>query len=61
MAPDIVPAVDVSAVKLARLDVVKDSVPAMTKALEGADSLVIATGFVPGEHPTGPWHPTALC
>ena len=48
MAPDIVPAVDISAVKLAKLDVVKDSVDAMAETLKGADSLVIATGFVPG-------------
>ena len=48
MAPDVVPAVDISAVKLAKLDVVKDSVDAMASTLQGADSLVIATGFVPG-------------
>lgn len=43
-----VASVDTSAVALAHLDVVKDSVDEMAKTLEGADSLVIATGFVPG-------------
>jgi len=41
-------AVDTKAVTLAKLDVVKDSVSAMTEALKGNDALVIATGFVPG-------------
>jgi len=43
-----VSAVDASAVTLAKLDVEKDSVAAMSTALKGVDSLVIATGFVPG-------------
>ena len=43
-----VASVDTSAVALAHLDVVKDSVDEMAQTLEGADSLVIATGFVPG-------------
>ena len=42
-----VASVDTSAVTLAHLDVVKDSVDEMAKSLAGADSLVIATGFVP--------------
>ena len=42
-----VTSVDTSAVTLAHLDVVKDSVDEMAKSLAGADSLVIATGFVP--------------
>ena len=40
--------VDTSAVTLKRLDVVKDSVDDMAATLKGADALVIATGFVPG-------------
>jgi len=40
--------VDASAVSLAQLDVVKNSVPQLTTTLTGADALVIATGFVPG-------------
>merc|ERR1712216_283484 len=43
-----VAAVDTSAVELARLDVVEDSVEALAKTMAGADSLVIATGFIPG-------------
>jgi len=43
-----VAAVDTSAVTLAKLNVVKDSVSEMAATLKGADSLVIATGFVPG-------------
>jgi uncharacterized protein YbjT (DUF2867 family) len=39
--------VDTSAVELKHLDVVKDSVDQLAATLEGADSLVIATGFVP--------------
>ena len=42
-----VTSVDTSAVTLAHVDVVKDSVDEMAKSLAGADSLVIATGFVP--------------
>ena len=41
-------AVDTSAVELKKLDVVTDSVDALAQTLAGADSLVIATGFVPG-------------
>jgi len=40
--------VDTSAVTFARLDVVKDSVDAIAQTLAGVDSLVIATGFIPG-------------
>ena len=43
-----VDAVDTSGVRLAQLDVVKDSADALSATLKGADSLVIATGFVPG-------------
>lgn len=43
-----VASVDTSAVELTHLDVVKDSVDALTSALKGADAMVIATGFVPG-------------
>merc|ERR1712127_105463 len=43
-----VASVDTSAVNLKQLDVVSDSVDAITEVLRGADSLVIATGFVPG-------------
>lgn len=43
-----VASVDTSSVTLAHLDVVKDSVDELAKTLEGAQSLVIATGFVPG-------------
>ncbi|KAG7367645.1 NmrA family protein [Nitzschia inconspicua] len=42
-----VASVDTSAVELKHLDVVKDSVDQLAATLEGADSLVIATGFVP--------------
>merc|ERR1719174_3452276 len=41
-------AIDTSAVSLAALDVEKNSVPQMTETLKGADGLVIAVGFVPG-------------
>lgn len=41
-------AIDASAVELKRLDVEKDSVSAMSATLSGADALVIAVGFVPG-------------
>jgi len=43
-----VPSVDTSAVTLAKLDVVKDDVGTMTQTLKGAQALVIAVGFVPG-------------
>lgn len=43
-----VASVDTSAVELTHLDVVKDSVDELTAALKGADAMVIATGFVPG-------------
>lgn len=43
-----VASVDTSAVDLQRLDVVKDSVDELAKTMEGATSLVIATGFIPG-------------
>ena len=41
-------AVDASSVELKGLDVEKDSVDAMAATLKGADSLLIAVGFVPG-------------
>lgn len=40
--------VDTSSVELKHLDVVKDSVDDIAKTLEGADALVICTGFIPG-------------
>merc|ERR1719265_1668380 len=40
--------VDTKGISLKRLDCVKDSVDTMAKAMEGANALVIATGFVPG-------------
>jgi nucleoside-diphosphate-sugar epimerase len=43
-----VASVDTSAVELAHLDVVLDSVDQLAETLKGADALVIATGFVPG-------------
>lgn len=43
-----VASVDTSSVSLQKLDVVADSVDAMANSLKGADALVIATGFVPG-------------
>jgi len=43
-----VASVDTSAVALKRLDVVKDSIDDLVLSLEGAESLVIATGFIPG-------------
>jgi NAD(P)-dependent dehydrogenase (short-subunit alcohol dehydrogenase family) len=43
-----VAAVDLSSVTLAKLDVVKNSVDELAATLKGADALVIATGFVPG-------------
>lgn len=41
-------AVDTKGVTLKKLDVAKDSIATMTTLLKGADALVIATGFVPG-------------
>lgn len=46
-----VASVDTSAVNLKRLDVVKDSVDDLAANMAGAQSLVIATGFVPGKNP----------
>eukprot|EP00415_Alexandrium_ostenfeldii_P000353 UN0353 len=43
-----VKAVDTTGVSLKKLDVVKDSVDALAATLQGADALVVATGFVPG-------------
>jgi len=43
-----VSAVDTKGVALKKLDVVKDSVDALAATLKGADALVVATGFVPG-------------
>ena len=43
-----VASVDTSAVDLKRLDIVQDSVDALAATLKGADALVIAVGFVPG-------------
>jgi uncharacterized protein YbjT (DUF2867 family) len=43
-----VASIDTSSVSLKHLDVVADSVDEIAKTLAGADSLVIATGFVPG-------------
>jgi len=43
-----VPSMDTSSISLKHLDVVKDSVDEITTTLMGASSLVIATGFVPG-------------
>jgi len=43
-----VASVDTSAVELKHLDVVKDSVDELAATMQGADGLVIATGFVPG-------------
>jgi len=43
-----VASVDTSAVNLKRLDVVKDSVDDLATSMAGAESLVIATGFIPG-------------
>jgi len=45
---DKVSAVDTKGVTLKRIDVVKDSVETIAASLRGADSLLIATGFVPG-------------
>jgi uncharacterized protein YbjT (DUF2867 family) len=43
-----VASVDTSSVELKHLDVVKDSVDQLATTLEGADALVICTGFIPG-------------
>jgi uncharacterized protein YbjT (DUF2867 family) len=43
-----VASVDAAAVDLRRLDVVMDSVDQLAESMKGADALVIATGFVPG-------------
>mmetsp|Transcript_7057 Transcript_7057/g.17717 ORF Transcript_7057/g.17717 Transcript_7057/m.17717 type:complete len:345 (+) Transcript_7057:98-1132(+) len=43
-----VASVDTSAVALKHLDVVKDSVDELAATMAGAESLVIATGFIPG-------------
>lgn len=43
-----VASVDTSAVELRHLDLVKDSVDALADTLKGAESMVIAVGFVPG-------------
>lgn len=40
--------VDTAGVTLVKIDVVKDSVEEIASSLKGADGLVIATGFVPG-------------
>jgi nucleoside-diphosphate-sugar epimerase len=40
--------VDTTGVQLKKLDVAKDTVSQMAETLKGASSLVIATGFVPG-------------
>mmetsp|Transcript_2968 Transcript_2968/g.4834 ORF Transcript_2968/g.4834 Transcript_2968/m.4834 type:complete len:318 (+) Transcript_2968:87-1040(+) len=40
--------IDTAGVELKHLDVVKDSVSEITQVLEGADKLIIATGFIPG-------------
>ena len=43
-----VAAVDTAAVELKQLDVVAQTVDALAQAMDGADALVIATGFIPG-------------
>jgi uncharacterized protein YbjT (DUF2867 family) len=43
-----VASVDTSAIDLRHLDVVQDSVDQIAATLQGADALVIATGFIPG-------------
>jgi len=43
-----VPSIDKAGVELKRLDVTADSTDALASALSGAQSLVIAVGFVPG-------------
>jgi len=40
--------IDTAGVELKHLDVVLDSVNAIAETLSGADSLIIATGFIPG-------------
>ena len=51
-------AIDASAVELAALDVEKNSVSEMSATLKGADGLVIAVGFVPGEQQQHTSHPS---
>eukprot|EP00931_Biecheleriopsis_adriatica_P089972 TRINITY_DN64027_c0_g1_i1.p1 TRINITY_DN64027_c0_g1~~TRINITY_DN64027_c0_g1_i1.p1 ORF type:complete len:349 (-),score=83.23 TRINITY_DN64027_c0_g1_i1:19-1029(-) len=46
-------AIDTKGVALKALDVEKDSVDKIASLLQGASSLVIATGFVPGANPFG--------
>jgi hypothetical protein len=43
-----VASIDTSAVTLKKLDVVKDTVDDLAASMAGAESLVIATGFIPG-------------
>lgn len=43
-----VASIDTAAVELKHLDVVKDTVDELAATMEGADSLVIAVGFIPG-------------
>lgn len=43
-----VASVDTTNVQFAHLDVVQDSVDALANTLQGADALVICTGFIPG-------------
>jgi len=43
-----VSSVDTSSVQLKHLDVVMDSVDQLAETLSGADALIIATGFIPG-------------
>eukprot|EP00986_Skeletonema_menzelii_P003118 scaffold912_cov178-Skeletonema_menzelii.AAC.3 len=43
-----VPSLDAAGIELKKLDVASDSVESITGVLTGADSLVIAVGFVPG-------------
>lgn len=43
-----VPSLDAAGIELKKLDVASDSTEAITQVLSGAESLVIAVGFVPG-------------
>lgn len=43
-----VPSLDAAGIELRKLDVASDSTADITSVLQGADSLVIAVGFVPG-------------
>lgn len=43
-----VPSLDAAGIELKKLDVASDSTEAITSVLSGAESLVIAVGFVPG-------------